>query len=212
MVHRPRSVGRGFALCGRAITLDRTRSVFGHVMELVALRSDTRRSYSRGRGEGGLPFSGTSRAMLVARWRDFLADPQKHDFEPVGIMHCDAADFRVATPLLRHLLPGQELLGAVQFGGVPRTPEDARYPGFAHIVPGGPADLPDHQRQAAGLPEPRRDQRWGAVTAGTARRLCASLRPRASWPWARCEVRLRKCTSSRVKYPATGGGSRVILS
>ena len=26
------------------------------------------------------------------------------------------------------------------------------------------------------------------------------------------EVRLRKCTSSRVKYPATGGGSRVILS
>ena len=29
---------------------------------------------------------------------------------------------------------------------------------------------------------------------------------------ARTEVCLRKCTSSRVKYPATGGGSRVILS
>jgi hypothetical protein len=49
-----------------------------------------------------------------------------------------------------NLLPSQEFLGAVQFGGIPRTPEDARYPGFAHIVPGGLADLPDHQRVGGG--------------------------------------------------------------
>ena len=29
-------------------------------------------------------------------------------------------------------------------------PEDARHPGFAHIVPGGLADLPDHQRIGGG--------------------------------------------------------------
>jgi hypothetical protein len=75
--------------------------------------------------------------MLVARGRGLVADPQKHDLEPVGIAHCDAVHFRVAMPPVRHLLPGQKFLGAVQFGGVPRTPEDARYPGFAHIMPGG---------------------------------------------------------------------------
>ena len=53
---------------------------------------------------------------------------------------------RVAMPLVRHPLPGQEFLGAVQFGRIPRMPEDARYPGFARSVPGGLADLPDHQR------------------------------------------------------------------
>jgi len=43
----------------------------------------------------------------------FLADPQEHDFEPVGVVHCDAVHFHVAMPLVRHLLPGQEFLGAV---------------------------------------------------------------------------------------------------
>src|SRR5215470_14657696 len=62
---------------------------------------------------------------------DFLADPQEHDLEPVGIAHCYAVDFRVAMPVVRHLLPGQEFLGAIQFGGIPRIPKDARYPGFA---------------------------------------------------------------------------------
>ena len=81
---------------------------------------------------------------------DLLAEPQEHDFESVGIVHCDAVDFRVAMPLVRHLLPGQEFLGAVQFGGITRTPEDTRYPGFAHLVPGGRADLPDHQRVGEG--------------------------------------------------------------
>lgn len=59
---------------------------------------------------------------------DFLADPQEHDLEPVGIAHCYAVDFRLAMPVIRHLLSGQEFLGAVRFGGIPRTPEDARYP------------------------------------------------------------------------------------
>jgi hypothetical protein len=62
---------------------------------------------------------------------DFLAGPEEHDFEPVGIVHGDAVDLGVAMPLVRHLLPGQEFFGAVQFGGVARTPEDAGYPGFA---------------------------------------------------------------------------------
>src|SRR5689334_15478849 len=76
----------------------------------------------------------------------FLADPQEHDLEPVGIAHCYAVDFRVAMSPVRHLLSGQEFLGAIQFGGIPRAPEDARYPGFARFMPGGVADLPDHQR------------------------------------------------------------------
>lgn len=81
--------------------------------------------------------------MLVPGGGDLLADPQEHDFQPAGIAHCDAVDFRVAMPLVRYLLPGQDSLGAAQFGGVPRTAEDARHPGFADIVPGGVADLPE---------------------------------------------------------------------
>jgi hypothetical protein len=94
------------------------------------------------------------------RWRpggrDFLSDPHEHDFEPVGIVHCNAVHVRVAMPLVRHLLPGQEFLGTVQFGGVSRAPDDARTPASPILCPGRPCRSP-------GSPTSRREPGGRAV-------------------------------------------------
>jgi len=51
-----------------------------------------------------------------------------------------------------------------------------------------------------------------ARLADLAAHATASTTPSAPGQWQPTEVCLTKCTSSRVKYPATDGGSRAILS